>query len=414
MTTGVLVVGGGQAAVQLAISLREHGFADPVTIVGAEPAAPYQRPPLSKGLLKGEVTAERLTFRASSFYAESGIELVTGERVVDVDTGTATTDAGRVLRFDRLALAVGARPRRLGVPGVELRGVQYLRDLRDAEELGVRLAGARDVVVVGGGFIGLEAAAVARAMGKTVTVVEAAPRLIPRAVAPVVSEFYRAAHERRGVRIMTDTGIVGIVGETHVEGVSCSDGTVIPADLVIVGVGVLPRIELAEHLGLECDGGIVVDRFARSSNPDVVAAGDCTVLPDPTDPGPEPRRIRLESVQNAVEQAKVAAATLVGRPASYGAVPWFWSDQDSLKLQIAGLSYGYDESVLRGDPATERFSVLYYRQGRFIAIDSVNRAPDFVAARQALKNGSEIPPDLAADPAVPLKQIVREPLTTLS
>jgi 3-phenylpropionate/trans-cinnamate dioxygenase ferredoxin reductase subunit len=410
LSAGVLIVGANQAGVQLAVTLRELGYEDPVTLVGAESRPPYQRPPLSKAFLLGKAGEASLAFRTAAFYADHGIDLICGERVVGVSlptgdsVGAATTDTGRTLGFDRLALAVGARPRRLGIPGAELEGVRYLRGVDDSVRLRTDLGPAARVVVVGGGNIGLEVAAVARTLGKEVTVVEAAERLIARSVAPVVSAFYREAHERRGVSVRLAAAVVALTGRSgRVTGVELSDGTVLPADLVLVGVGAVPRTELAEAMGLHCKGGIIVDRFARTSNPAVVAAGDCTVLPHQlTGEG----RIRLESVQNAVSQAKVAAATVAGRPAAYSEVPWFWSDQYELKLQIAGLAAGYDEYVLRGDPAEERFSVLYYRGDRLVAVDAVNSAADYLTVRKALATGAAIRPGLARDAARPLKTLL--------
>jgi 3-phenylpropionate/trans-cinnamate dioxygenase ferredoxin reductase subunit len=412
MTHGTLIVGASQAGVQLAVSLRERGDTSPITLIGEEPHPPYQRPPLSKEFLAGDAELERLAFRRPSFYAESTIDLVCGDRVTDIvlggaggpGSGLARTASGRELPFDRLALTVGASPRRLNLPGSDLAGICYLRDLDEAVSLRSALAAAERVVVVGGGFIGLEAAAVARGQGKAVTVVEAAERLIPRAVAPVVSEFFRQAHLRRGTEVILSAVVTGFAGaEGRVTGVVLADGTELPADVVMVGVGIVPRVELAQQIGLECDGGIVVDARARTSNPDVVAAGDCTVLPHPlTGEG----RVRLESVQNAVSQAGVAAATLLGQPAEAPAVPWFWSNQGSLRLQIAGLGTGFDDYVLRGDPDSERFSVLYYRGGRLIAADAVNNPVDYMAVRKALSTGATIPAEAAADAGTPLKTLL--------
>ena len=411
MSAGTLVVGANQAGVQVAISLRELGYEEPITLLGAEPHLPYQRPPLSKAFLSGTAELASLAFRTEAFYDQQRITVVRGERVQalhlsgdgTVADGTAQTDH-RMLRFDRLALAVGARPRRLTVPGADLAGVCYLRDADDAVRLRRALESARDVVVIGGGFIGLEAASVARSAGKDVTVVEAADRLLPRAVAPAVSDFYRQAHQRRGTAVHLGAAVTALTGRGgRVTGVSLADGTELPADLVLVGIGIIPRTELAEGLGLECDGGIVVDRFARTSAPAVVAAGDCTVLPNPmTGDG----LVRLESVQNAVGQAKVAAATLAGRPEPYTAVPWFWSDQYDLKLQIAGLSTGYDRAVVRGDLDSERFSVLYYGQERLLAVDAVNTPADYLTVRKALSQGDTIPADRAGDAATPLKSLL--------
>jgi 3-phenylpropionate/trans-cinnamate dioxygenase ferredoxin reductase subunit len=412
---GTLIVGASQAGLQLAVSLRQSGDTAPITMVGEEPHPPYQRPPLSKEFLAGQAELESLEFRAPSFYAESGIELVRGERVADValppygppGSGTAVTASGRELPFDRLALTTGAGPRRLALPGADLDGICYLRDHDDAADLRSRLATASRVVVVGGGFIGLEAAAAASTLGRQVTVVEAGERLMARAVAPAVSDFYLRAHQRRGVDILLSRGVAGFAGDSgRVAGVLLADGTKLPADLVLVGVGVVPRTELAERLGLTCEGGIVVDTYARTSDPAVVAAGDCTLRPHPmTGQG----RVRLESVQNAVAQAQVAAATLLGRLEEVRSVPWFWSYQGDLRLQIAGLSTGFDEYVVRGEPDEERFCVLYYRQGRLLAADAVNRPADYMAVRRALTQGATVPPERAGDDSVPLKSLLAAP-----
>jgi 3-phenylpropionate/trans-cinnamate dioxygenase ferredoxin reductase subunit len=407
---GTLVVGASQAGVQLAVSLRQLGDTDPITLVGAEPHPPYQRPPLSKEFLSGAAGPESLVFRTPEFYAENRIELVCGERVVELSLpsdgrpGHARTASGQTLPFARLALTVGARPRRLDVPGAQRDGIVYLRDLDDAVQFRDRLAHARRIVVVGGGFIGLEAAAAARAKGKEVTVVEATDRLVGRAVAPVVSEFFRQAHERRGTVVRLSTAVVGFDGpDGRVDAVQLADGTVLPADLVLVGVGVVSRTELAEQIGLECDGGIVVDATARTSNPSVVAAGDCTVGPHPlTGVG----RIRLESVPGAVAQAGVAAATLLGRSADTRSVPWFWSNQDTLRLQIAGLSAGFDRCVVRGEPDAEKFAVLYYRGEELLAVDAINAPADYLVVRKALAAGKTLPADEAANADIPLKTLL--------
>jgi 3-phenylpropionate/trans-cinnamate dioxygenase ferredoxin reductase subunit len=407
---GTLIVGASQAGLQLAVSLRDAGETGPITLIGEEPHAPYQRPPLSKAYLQGSTELEQLWLRAPEVLAGNDISLVTGERIdtVELDdggpSGLARTRSGRVLTFDRLALTVGARPRRLDAPGADLDGVTYLRTADDATLLRDLQSDARSVVVIGGGFIGLEAAAVARAQGKSVTVVEAADRLIGRALAPVVSEFYRAAHARRGVDVRVGARVTQLSGDDNrVQAVELSDGSWIPADLVIVGIGVVPRSQLAKQLQLDYDGGIVVDRFARTSNPTVVAAGDCTVQPNPlTGRG----SVRLESVQNAISQAKTAAATLMGRSEPNDAVPWFWSDQYNLKLQIAGLSTGHDQYVVRGDIDGEAFSVLYYRDGALLAVDSVNAPRDYMAVRKALTQGSTISAEAAADSAMALKELI--------
>jgi 3-phenylpropionate/trans-cinnamate dioxygenase ferredoxin reductase subunit len=408
--TGTLVVGASQAGVQLTVSLRDCGDDAPITLIGDEPHVPYQRPPLSKAYLHGTTDLDQMVLRAPDYLAGRDITLITGDRVDRIimatkgSGGEALTTSGRRLAFDRLALAVGARPRRLTVPGADVDGVRYLRTADDAATLRELLAGATSVVVVGGGFIGLEAAAVARTLGKTVTVIEAGDRLIGRVVAPVVSEFYLAAHRRRGVDVRLGTQVMEVEQrDSRISSVVLSDGTRIAADLMIVGIGVEPRTELAVQLGLELSGGIVVDQFARTSLAGVVAAGDCTVQPHPL--GGD-GWVRLESVQNAVSQAKTAAATLVGRHQPNVAVPWFWSDQYDLKLQIAGLSGGYDDYVVRGDVSTESFSVLYYFKGALLGADAVNAGADYMAVRKALTQGATIPADSAADEAIPLRDCI--------
>lgn len=418
-----LIVGACQAGVQIASSLRELGDTDPIVIVGEEAHRPYQRPPLSKGWLKGELEPDDVILRTREWFAGQGIDLVSGDRVATIrrepdGSGIAQTLGGRSIPFTRLALATGASVRRLPLPGTDYRGVYYLRDADDAIALGPALGEdrVRQVVVIGGGFIGLEAAAAARQLGKDVTIVEGTGRLIGRAVSEQTSAFYLDAHRRRGTRVMLGVRIAAILGEDasaagrrgSVTGVELADGTVVPADLVVIGIGVLPRVELAVQLGLDVSGGIVVDEACLTSDGRTVAAGDCTVMPNPYPLGLG-GTVRIESVNNALEQAKIAAATLLGRKASYSTVPWFWSDQADLKLQIAGLSAGFDQVVLRGDPDTEKFGVLYYRDGRLIAADCVNKPAEFMAIRHALMKGQTIPPDAAADTAAPLKQSVIDP-----
>ncbi|CAN5146734.1 FAD-dependent oxidoreductase [soil metagenome] len=407
----ILIVGAGQAGLQIAVSLREGGFEGTVTIVGAEQYPPYQRPPLSKAFLHGDSDIESLELRAQDFYDENRIDLVCGDAVAAIEfdgaVGHARTVSGRTIEFDGLALATGSEPRRLPVEGAELDGVLYLRDIDDALELKERWDAAADVVVIGGGFIGLEVAAGATRDGKDVTVLEALDRLIARAVSPEMSEFLRAAHERRGTTVRLGARITRLVGDAgRVTGVELDGGEIVPADIVMVGIGVVPRGDLAAQLGLECvNGAVVVDEFAATSHPGVVAAGDSVLLPNPLGGG---ELVRLESVQNAVDQAKTAAATLLGERVAYESVPWFWSDQADLKLQIAGLSTGYDSTVVRGDPESEHFSILYYRHGRLIAIDTVNNVHDYLAGKKALAQGQTVPPESAADASVPLKTLVAD------
>ncbi|GAA0485234.1 NAD(P)/FAD-dependent oxidoreductase [Microbacterium aurantiacum] len=415
-----LIVGACQAGVQLAATLRDLGDTDPIIMIGEEAHRPYQRPPLSKGWLKGELEPDDVVLRTRQWFADREIALIAGDRVVTIHresngTGIAQTLGGRQIAFTRLALTTGAAVRRLALPGTDYRGVHYLRDADDAIALGPALAepGAERVVVIGGGFIGLEAASAARQLGKHVTIVEGTGRLIGRAVAEPTSDFYLAAHRRRGTEVLLGARLARILGEDasaagrrgSVTGVELEDGRVIPADLVVIGIGVLPRVELAVQLGLEVAGGVVVDEACRTSDGRTVAAGDCAIMPNPY-PAGVGGMVRIESVNNALEQAKVAAATLLGRDAAYVSVPWFWSDQADLKLQIAGLSTGYDDVVVRGDPDAEKFAVLYYRDGRLIAADCVNQPAEFLAIKQALAKGKTIPPLAAVDTGVPLKQSV--------
>ena len=408
---GTLIVGASQAGLQLATSLRQLGDEAPIVLAGSESQPPYQRPPLSKAFLAGKTDAASLEFRDAQWYDAQRIDLRLGTKIERIElagpssgAGIATTRAGDRIAFDRLALTVGGRARRLHIDGSDLDGICYLRHLKDADDLRTRLEAARRVVVIGGGFIGLEAAASATAAGKDVTVVDVADRLLGRAVAPVVSAFYLDAHRRRGTRILLERGINGFEGAGTVRAVRLTDATTIPADLVLVGIGLEPRTELAEQLGLRVDRGIVVDEFARTSHPGVVAAGDCTVLPHPlTREG----MVRIESVQNAISQAQIAAASLLGIERDERSVPWFWSDQADLKLQIAGLSSGYDDYVVRGDPASEQFSVLYYRNGRLIAADSINAPRDYMVVRKVLGDGGTLPADRVGDVSVPLKDLMR-------
>jgi 3-phenylpropionate/trans-cinnamate dioxygenase ferredoxin reductase subunit len=409
MTGGLLIVGASQAGVQLAVSLRALGHTGPVTLLGEEDHRPYQRPALSKDFLQGSITKESLIFRSADYWAEHHIEVVKNERIVAVDkradgSGVATARSGRRFPFDRLALTVGARARQLSVPGAHLSGVLNLRNADDALELKARVPAATDVVVVGGGFIGLEAAASLHKLGKRVTVLEAGPRLVGRAVGEETSAFLLDRHRQAGIDVRLGTTVERITGSGAVTGVVV-DGATLPADIVLVGVGVVPNTELAEQLGLHCDNGIVVDESAVASDGVTVAVGDCANLPNPVPGSPAGDRIRFESVNNAIEQAKVAAYALTGRREQYAGIPWFWSNQGELKLQIAGLSTGADRTLVRSSGVPGRHSVLYYRCGRVIAADCVNVPLDFMAVKAALARGGTIPADLAADPATSLKSI---------
>lgn len=406
--TGIVIAGAGQAGFQVAASLREHGFDGRVTLVGEEPAAPYQRPPLSKQYLTGAVEADRLPLRPAEFYARNAIDLVTGDPVTALDPGARRVRlaSGAELPFDRLVLATGARHRPLPVPGADLDGVLALRTLADAGELRERLRRAQDVVVVGAGFIGLEFAAAAAGQGLRPVVIEAADRPLTRAVSPAVARFLTAQHRRAGVRFSFGTGVAEILGTGgRVRGVRASDRKVYPADLVLVGIGVLPNAEPAAAARLATRDGIVVDEFLTTACPAISAIGDCARHPSPFAGAP----VRLESVQNAVDQARCVAAGLTGAPAPYTAVPWFWSDQGPVKLQIAGLTAGADTLVPRGDPASGRFSVLCFREGRFLGAESVNRPVDHMTVRRLLAAGTPPTPEQAADPGLDLRILAAAP-----
>ena len=414
--TGLLIIGASQSGVQLAVSLRALGFDEHITLLGDEDHRPYQRPALSKEFLQGTVESESLIFRSNDYWAEHNVELVKGEYIVRIDkeadgSGVAHASSGREFPFKRPALTVGARARKLDIDGGDLDGVLYLRNADDALALKARVGDATDVVVIGGGFIGLEAASSLQKMGKNVTVLEFGPRLVGRAVGEETAEYFLAAHRSRGLDIRLNTSAARFTADEAgkaVAAVELQDGTLLPAQIVLIGIGVVPNTQLAEQLGLAVDNGVVVDRFALASDGTTVAVGDVANMPNPV-PGSAPgERIRLESVNNAIEHAKVAAYSLTGRREEYAGIPWFWSNQADLKLQIAGLCNGYDQTVLRRDEERGKFSVLYYRQGRIIAADCVNAPLDFMAVKNALAKGQNIPADAAADTGTPLKTITTD------
>ena len=407
MTHGTLIIGASQAGLQIATSLRDQGYEERITLLGAEALAPYQRPPLSKGYVMGEDSAASLAFRAPAFYPDRRIDLITGTTAAALDRAArrVTTHDGAVFHYDSLALTTGARVRRPPIPGLEAAGVRALRDLADAQAIKDDLAAVEEVVVIGGGFIGLELAAVAAKLGRKVTVLEAQERLLARAVAPALSAFFAAAHARRGIAIELNVRIDRVISENgRATGVLLADGRRFPARLIILGAGVAPNMELAQAAGLPCNGGIEVDACARTADPHIVAAGDCAMQPHAFANG---AMVRLESVQNAIDQGKAAAAAILGRSEPNSGPPWFWSDQGDLRLQIAGLSMGYDQIVQRGDPAGEAFSLFYYRGGQFIAADSVNRATDHVVSRKLLELGLPLPPEMAGDASINLKALLK-------
>jgi 3-phenylpropionate/trans-cinnamate dioxygenase ferredoxin reductase subunit len=386
-------------------SLRRGGCRDRIALVGEESWLPYQRPPLSKKFLSGEMSRERLAFRPENFYVQHEIETRLSCKAIslDRDAGVVMLDTGESLPFDRLALATGARVRKLPLPGAELTGVHYLRSIDDAQALREDWADKQEVCVIGGGFIGLEVAASARALGKHVTLVESLDRLMARAVSPQTSDFFLQAHTSRDVRVLLGAGVEELIGKQgRVEALRLSDGREISAQVVVVGIGVLPNQELAAEAGLTCNNGILVDEFAVTSDSRIVALGDCSNHPNAL----MGRRLRLESVHNAVEQAKTAAASLMGQELAYNQVPWFWSDQFDIKLQMVGLSDGFDLAVQRGDQQAGKFSLFYFRNHTLIAVDSVNSAGDHMAGRKLLAAGISPSPEQAADPQFSLKSLL--------
>jgi 3-phenylpropionate/trans-cinnamate dioxygenase ferredoxin reductase component len=397
----VLIAGAGHAGFQLAASLRQHGFGGRVCLVNDEAHLPYQRPPLSKAYLKGEGRPDSLMFRPDKFYRDQNVELIS-DRAVSVDRAARRLllASGSSLEYGHLVLATGARNRLLDIPNASLGDVLYLRTLDESEALRQRIASKRHVVVIGAGFIGLEFAATARAKGLEVDVIELGARVMARAVTAEISDYFQQRHTAAGIRIHLGVQATSIEGDgAHVRGVSLSDGRHVPADLVVVGVGVLPNVELAAEAGLKVAAGIVVDEHLLTSDPDISAIGDCALFASPRFGG----SLRLESVQNATDHARCVATRLTGDAKPYDGQPWFWSDQGDDKLQIAGLTAGYDQVVVRGDRAQRSFSAFCYKDGQLVGIESVNRASDHVFGRRALGMNRSITPAQAADPGFDLK-----------
>lgn len=382
MTSPIIVVGAGQAGAQAIQSLRQGGYEGPLTLIGSEPHLPYQRPPLSKKFLTFDTDEERLLLRPAAMYDELKVEVILGKPATQLDTTHHTLRLldGRELTYSKLILTTGMRPRPLSIPGVDMPGVVMLRSLMDAALIRSQLVPGKNVVVIGGGYIGLEVAAVARGLGLNVTVLEAAERVLGRVVAPDVSAFFTQLHRARGVDLRVSTGVLAIEGDVRVEAVVLADGSRAPADLVLVSIGALPETTLAQTAGLDVADGIRVDHEARTSALDVYAAGDCARFQS----GRYGRSIRLESVQNAIDQAKTVAMSILGQSPVYDPVPWFWSDQYDVKLQIVGLSHGYDTIHIDGDPAANAFSVAYVGAGKLLAVDSINHARRHMQSRKMI------------------------------
>ena len=400
----IVIIGGGQAGAQAVQSLRLFGYEGAITLVGDEAALPYQRPPLSKAYMKGEMAEDRLYFKPAAWYEDNNVETLLSQSVLRIDRSAREVhlEHGGKLPYDALIIATGSRPRILPVEGADLENVFDLRDIADVEHIQPKMIDGRKLVIVGAGYIGLEAAAVARQLGLEVTVLEMADRVLARVTSPVISEFYQDLHREHGVDIRVGARLEKLKGaDGKVTHAVLAGGEEIEADMVLAGIGILPNIELAADAGLPCRDGIIVDEDARTSDPRVFAAGDCTVRPL----SHYARTGRLESVHNAIEQGKLAAAAIMGKPRPALDCPWFWSDQYDIKLQIAGLSQGHDEVVVRGDRDAKKFAAFYLKNGRLIAVDAVNSPPEFIASKKLIMNGAVIAADRLSDTSTSMKEI---------
>jgi 3-phenylpropionate/trans-cinnamate dioxygenase ferredoxin reductase subunit len=408
----VVIVGTGQAGFQAAVSLRELHYEGRVVMVGDESHAPYQRPPLSKAYLLGTSGDAQVALRPSHFYTDRGIELIAGRRAVAIDRTRCklALDDDSVIEYDHLILATGARNRPLPVPGTDLRGVFFLRTLDEAGALRAQLASARKAVVIGAGFIGLEFASSAHKLGLSVTVFDVAERPMARALSKTMSAVFTRQHEKAGLQLMFNTQVMRMLGEAgHVIGVETVDGRVLPCDLVVIGIGVIPNVELAATCNLPIENGIVVDEFLTTIDPHISAIGDVAAHENHYAHG---SRIRLESVQNASDQARCVALGILGRPSPYNALPWFWSHQGDLKLQMAGLPSAGGEEVLRGDPNGSACSVFMFHDGRLVCVESLNRAAAHMLARKLISQRVAVTAQQAADEKFDLKTLLPKPAAT--
>lgn len=407
-----IIIGAGHAGGELAVALRNEGWAGRILLLGEEAHLPYHRPPLSKAYLAGSVEKSSLAIRPQAAYERANIEFMAGVRVVRIDRANQRLQLadGAQLNYDRLAIATGGRPRPLSVPNAAVAercaNFHYLRTLDDVEQIRAQMAPGKRLAIVGGGYIGLEVAASAIAQGLQVTVLEALPRVLQRVTAAELSAYYERKHREAGVDIRTGVQVADLeVTGDAVTAVLCADGSRLAADLVVVGIGLLANTELAAEAGLQVDNGILVDEHAQTSDPHIFAAGDCTNHPNAL----LGRRLRLESVPNALEQSRVAAANMAGKAKTYASAPWFWSDQYELKLKMVGLSEGFERLVLRGDPATDSFSAFYLKGDKVLAADTVNRPQDFIAAKRLVAEGIAISPEQLADDSRPLKELLPSP-----
>jgi 3-phenylpropionate/trans-cinnamate dioxygenase ferredoxin reductase subunit len=398
-----IIVGAGQAGGQTVASLRAEGYDGRIILLGDEKVLPYQRPPLSKKYLAGDITLDRLLLKPEEFYESANAEVECGISVGSIDRAQKYVHLsdGRKLSYSELVLATGSRVRRLPLPGAELTGIHYLRTVADVDAIKQDFAPGRRLAVVGGGYIGLEAAAVAVKHGMAVTVLEMAPQLLARVVAGPMAKFFARVHCEEGVSIRTEAAVLAFEGAERLQALRCAEGSRVEADFAIIGVGILPNCEIAAQAGLACENGIIVDEFARTSDPNIYAAGDCTNLPSAL----YGKRVRLESVQNAIDQAKVAAAAICGKARPYNEVPWFWSDQYDIKLQIAGLSQDHDEIVIRGDIGSRSFALFYCKKGVLVAVDAVNRIPEFMMSKKLIARKAVIARERLCDENINMKEM---------
>ncbi len=401
--SAMVIIGAGQGAGQAAASLRQEKYEGEIIMLGEEAFPPYQRPPLSKAYLSGDLPLEKVYVRAEKFYTDKNIDIRKNTRVDSIDPAghTVTTADGDTIAYNKLMIATGSRPRILNIDGSDLSGIFYLRTIADVDRIRDAMGAAKNIVIVGGGYIGLEVASVAVTVKKNVSVLEMEKRILQRVTTPEMSAYYHQLHESRGLNILTETTVSGFKGENgQITSVMCGD-TEIEADLVIVGIGIIPNIELAEAAGLECGNGIIVNDHCQTSNPDIYAIGDCSNHPNPL----LGRRLRLESVPNAMEQARVSVTNMLGGDKIYSSVPWFWSDQYELKLQMVGFSADGDTQVLRGDQAANEFAIFYLKDGKVVAADAVNAPREFMVAKQLY--GVEVDPVVLADPETDLKTLIK-------
>jgi 3-phenylpropionate/trans-cinnamate dioxygenase ferredoxin reductase component len=402
----IAIIGAGQAGLQVAASLRELHYPGRVVLIGDEPHAPYQRPPLSKGYLMGEVSTAQVTLRPAAFFSTNQIELIANRRAVAIDRARRMVglEDDSVVEYEHLVLATGARNRPLPVPGADLQNVFFLRTLDEAVALRAQMTSAKNAVVIGAGFIGLEFAATAAKEGLNVTVLDVADRPMARAISRTMSLVCAREHEKMGVRLLFNTQVMRLLGEQgRVSGVETLDGRILTAELVVIGIGVVPNVELAATCDLAVEDGVVVDDLLQTSDPNISAIGDVAAHVSSYALG---QRVRLESVQNAADQARCVAARLVGRPAAYQALPWFWSNQGQLKLQMAGLRSGECQEVVRGDPAGTAFSVYMFQAGKLACVESLNRPADHMLARRLLASHVTVTPQQAADTSFELKSLL--------